>query len=55
MRYVAAIVACLALLLIFAFLRVAVFASVEQPGAIPLLVLFALMVLTWRAIVKRRP
>jgi hypothetical protein len=51
MRYLVAAVACLALLLGFAVVMVFVFGT-TKPGAVPLLLLFGVMVLTWRAIIK---
>lgn len=53
MRYLIASVACLCLVLIFATVKVFVFGVAEQPGVIPLVVLFVAMALTWRAITRR--
>ena len=53
MRYLVASIACLCLVLIFATVRVFVFGVADQPGAVPLVILFALMLLTWRAITKK--
>jgi len=54
MKYVLAILACAGLFVIYTVLGVAVFGWKHGGGVIPILILFAAMGATWRAITKNR-
>ena len=54
MKYVLAILACAGLFILYAVLGAAVFGWKHGGGAIPMLILFAAMGATWRAITKKR-
>ena len=54
MKYVLAILACAGLFLLYAVLGAAVFGWKHGGGVIPMLILFAAMGATWRAITKNR-
>lgn len=54
MKYVMAILACAGLFILYTILGAVVFGWKHGGGAIPMLILFAAMWATWRAITKER-
>ncbi len=53
MKYVLAVLACAGLFILYAVLGAAVFGWERGGGVIPMLILFAVIGATWRAITKK--